>query len=421
MRSDSTSDDWAAATDPATPARVSVAMESAQSGDTVCFREGTYDPGVVSGAFDTPAYHPANSGSAEDPIVFRSYTGESVTILEAAGPDHPSGTQPSIGVERGAYVVWAGFTLQRNRHNGTEASSIVRFELAEHVTIRECDISGGAPQLDPLNAALIVVSNSRDVSIHHNRLHDIVGADGVEALGTSAIMVYGDESIFVHHNEIHDVEQGVQFQDSPNRLHVFLNHIYRCDGPAIQGSPGVDGSTDFLIYQNLIRECSTGLYSPDPPGLTHRVLFYNNTLIDVGTLAVLSKPTVLTHRDAEVFNNIVANGGTPSRFVSYEAPPASPRFADHNTFFGGGTWRLDSIDYGTLAEWQAATGFDQRSLDEDPQFVDPSGDHPESFRLQASSPAGGGGIDRNDIDGDGNRSESIPMGVFITGAEQVGR
>jgi hypothetical protein len=54
----------------------------------------------------------------------------------------------------------------------------------------------------------------------------------------------------------------------------------------------------------------------------------------------------------------------------------------------------------------------------DPGFVDAAS---EDLRLGPSSPCIGIGVDEADIDGDGDSSESIPAGAYVSGNESIGR
>lgn len=57
------------------------AMSNASAGETVYFRQGTYDPGRPA-SYSTPGMAPANSGSADNEIIFACYTGETCIIKD---------------------------------------------------------------------------------------------------------------------------------------------------------------------------------------------------------------------------------------------------------------------------------------------------------------------------------------------------
>lgn len=81
----SVSTNWSAAQNIASPCTPQTAMANAMAGDTVYFRGGTYElgPSTFDGQSD-PGYHstlePANSGTVQNPIIFKAYPDE-VPIL----------------------------------------------------------------------------------------------------------------------------------------------------------------------------------------------------------------------------------------------------------------------------------------------------------------------------------------------------
>ncbi|HDD72741.1 MAG TPA: hypothetical protein ENG00_01460 [Candidatus Aenigmarchaeota archaeon] len=72
---------------------------------------------------------------------------------------------------------------------------------------------------------------------------------------------------------------------------------------------------------------------------------------------------------------------------------------------------------GDLSDWQNQTGFDKKSIEINPLFANPEA---HNFHLQPSSPCLNTGIDRQDHDNDGNTTERINMGCYITGNETIG-
>ena len=62
------------------PWSIRAAMSNAQPGDTIHFRGGTYQAGQSVYNVNNSFYFPARSGTAENPIVFRAYEGETPVI-----------------------------------------------------------------------------------------------------------------------------------------------------------------------------------------------------------------------------------------------------------------------------------------------------------------------------------------------------
>jgi hypothetical protein len=101
---------------------VQYAVESAQPGDTVCFRGGIYPP--------EEAIHISQSGTAEDLIVFIAYPGERA-ILDGGG----TVTEMFIFEQHASYLRLSGFTLQNFTIWGIELSGENRFVQFDHLEI----------------------------------------------------------------------------------------------------------------------------------------------------------------------------------------------------------------------------------------------------------------------------------------------
>lgn len=419
----SPSEDWEAAVDIATPCTPLTAMANAQAGDTVCFRGGVYNPPEPP-SFGLPAYNPAHSGTAAQPITFAAYPGEEALITDAPGPP-PAGTNPAIGAFRADYIIWNGFTLRRTLDTGIEASAIVYFEEANHVVLTNCDAAGVALHQDHTNGVLIMVLHSTHVSIHNNRLHDMRGAENpIEAtLNTGAMYIFDQEEIHITNNDIYNVYNAIQFKVDPNRIFAHHNHIWNCQNAAVFAIPETTGNTTFHISQNVIHDCPIALLSPDPPAVSHDLRFFNNSIYNSGPgmLAFIGSSSYQTHREAQVFNNILSADGDGSIFVRYTDGIGQPSYANHNTFHGSGQFFINyEQSFDELAAWTTATGHDADSITSDPLFVTPGGSLPEDYQLELTSPALTAGIDRQDHDNDGDTNEAIPMGAYIRGDEIIG-
>jgi hypothetical protein len=107
-------------------------------------------------------------------------------------------------------------------------------------------------------------------------------------------------------------------------------------------------------------------------------VFYEN---NYGILTDTGNPTIIAH------NNIWF--GSPSDTWFYVSIQAGTYRGDNNIFFGAANgWLVGEALTGSLAQWQASSGQDVRSLSTDPLFVSTS-----DFRLQRSSPAIDAGVD----------------------------
>jgi len=98
------------------------AMDSAQPGDTVCFREGNY---VVE-----DAVHVTQSGTAEAPIVFIAYPGER-PILDGGGKVGDL----IILNQHASYLRISGFTLRNFNSWGVDLNGENRYIQLDHLTV----------------------------------------------------------------------------------------------------------------------------------------------------------------------------------------------------------------------------------------------------------------------------------------------
>ena len=79
-------------------------------------------------------------------------------------------------------------------------------------------------------------------------------------------------------------------------------------------------------------------------------------------------------------------------------------------------WTLNNRGVGGLEAWQGL-GYGEGSMVAEPGFENAgAGD----YRLTSDSAARTIGIDFEDLDGDGDTSETIPAGAFVIGDEIVG-
>lgn len=403
------------------------AMAGAMPGDTVYFREGTYEPGEGPG-YNHPAMNPARSGTALARIIFKAYPGETPIIKESTRSDSPSGTTASIGIYQRDYITWDGFTLVRDKDNGIQAIALIWIETANYGEIVNCDISG-RPHRDQYNGGLIHILNSTSyISIHNNRLHGMSCASdtlSANCINTTAIWVFGRDNTYIYNNDIYDNVNAISWKDSPNYVYIYNNHFWNNSRSVINAlaqSVGGD-STDFHVHNNLIRN-SPFFSSPDAATTWYNLKLYNNTVynpvasyvtmegIEIGTSGTN------TSRNAEIYNNILSFSNTNARFVSYWNREDKPAVADYNLFYNANgqavLWRYAGTNYIALSSYVTSTGstLDTHSITSNPLFVNAGGTSPDDYRLQATSPALNTGIDRQDFDNDGNTTESIDMGAY---------
>jgi len=412
--------DWANCGPPAKSGTAAcswqTAMANVVAGDTVYFRGGIYEPGAAK-PYGEPVMHPpyGRSGTADNPIIFTNYPGETPIIHEPLGTGvaPQNNTGPAIGCYQNDYVNWDGFTIVRDKDNGYQASSVVKFELSNYCAITNSDIIG-RPQLDQYNGALISIVQSRYIYIHNNKLHGkSCGLPSYSGcVNATAIWSFDFDHVYIHNNDVYDNNNCISTKIGTSNLYIYSNHLWNCPRSGINYGPQNDGTTDTYIYQNVIRNSGPALYAPDPVGLYYNLIFYNNTIYNSGanTLAIIGNGVYTNARDPEIFNNIISVGAS-SNFVRYGDGEDKPAYANYNDFFGSGTWSVAySAAYDNISDWRSAMNLDMDSITSDPLFVNAGGENPEDYKLQATSPAkiGRGG------------SYASVMGAYITGNEDIG-
>jgi len=223
------SSNWSSCSNISTPCNWSIGVNNAVAGDFVYFRGGTYEPGNgTSLLYQYPQMNPANSGTSGNPITFKGYPGETALINEAFDDAQLSGTQAVIGSYQRDYIVWDGFTLERNLDTGYGASSMVRFDSANNVSIINSDLIG-RPHLDSTNGVLISVVNSANVSIYNNKLHGMsCGNSSSSCVNAGGMWIFGDGQVYVYNNDIYDNVNGIQMKVDPSYVYVYNNNIWDC-------------------------------------------------------------------------------------------------------------------------------------------------------------------------------------------------
>jgi hypothetical protein len=134
------------------------------------------------------------------------------------------------------------------------------------------------------------------------------------------------------------------------------------------------------------------------------------------------------HRDVEMYSNIFYNV-TQKNLGTGTGGDIHPFYVDYNAYFPNTQWTVNfswggnPITYSSLPDWQMGlggcpgTGNDCNSLTLDPLFQDPAN---HDYHLRGNSPYLARGIDRQDHDSDGNTTERINLGAYITGVEIIG-
>lgn len=303
---------------------------------------------------------------------------------------------------------------------------------------------------------------------------DDTGAFGIEtATGTGAIirdnLIYenrigiygGNTNVIIQGNEVHSNSTGIEYFHWTNIVdnHVYNNHIGIDAEGEVRGNTvhsnhwGIYSSgyiIDNHVYDNTIgvvtgkygysQAVNNRIYSNQVGIEASNGLLENNLVYANAELAIhLTGPNVqvrnntihqpvgdgvaISQRGAQLYNNIISVGEGTALIVS--EPGTEGLQSNFNLIHLGFHPNAQAAFWNgqtqhTLADWIAASGFDARSLQADPMFVDPAstdgvlgydaaadfdGGSDDDFHLQPHSPA----IDRGhswygaEVDRDGNR------------------
>jgi len=275
--------------------------------------------------------------------------------------------------------------------------------------IENSDFGGGGPHIN--QGAVIMLdttgSNYNGV-IRNNHIHH--SAWGESNANGAAIIMY-NTSVTIENNEFYDNwTADIVPKDSGNqsgRTTYIRRNVFRSS--SIYGnSTGVYLSTQdqdvdgYEIHNNIFIGKGTGVYSVNPsPGLT---LVYNNTFVNCDRDIY----TWNSGSPINSYNNLFyhANGGQRFYWFDGGSPGAQTR-AEFNVYYSSsGTtyWNKSS----SITSWQGY-GLDANALySNNPNFVNPGGTTPESFKRSSYA------------ENMSNSPYGVHAGAYETGNEIIG-
>lgn len=400
------------------------AVATAQAGDTVLVHAGTY---VDEESTYYSGFTPAASGQPGNPIVFRSEP------RHAAVLQSKDDFSVALSVYTKSHVIIDGFRVE-----GT-----LKVEQSDHVTLENNELTGGTLEGDDVSLHWgLALHTANHCLVRNNLAHQMKPDLGNAGINSAAIMVFGDSQHNVIENNEADasgriVRSAFGSKAGPS-CNLWRRNIARNAVAGYLGKTGTGQETpveDNVFYQNISidNESAFELY-----GYTQRFQIYNNTAIGG---AEFVHAAWADNGDARVFNNVAVWGGQPAPDYSGDpegtvyywdgyainAVPSASEFgplfahAARNCYTGFGRLaylEAAALGYEQLSDWQNQTGFDQGSVYADPGFVDLAN---EDLHLATTSPCSAIGVDEADLDGDGDTTEAIPAGVYVSGNETIGR
>lgn len=272
------------------------AADTAQPGDTVYVRAGTYEEHVLIQI----------SASAAAPVLFTAYDDEEV-VLEGQNVTLPD---------------WGGLLWVRD---------------ASHVTVSGFRVQHAGPYE---NNAGIFVTGSQHVVVEHNQTYDTV---------SSGIGVWSSEDVVVRHNEIelacNDGSQECLTIGATDGFEVAYNEIHH-GGPGNHGGEGIDtkdGAANGRVYGNVVHHITRlGIYVDAWDEHTHDIDVFGNLVYacEANGFAVANENGGLLER-IRVFNNVAYENTVGLTVADWGVDGASHDMTDieivNNTFVRNGS------------------------------------------------------------------------------------
>jgi len=397
--------------------------EAARAGDVVIIREGTYHTTESSNHRLRPLYTPANSGNAVDGyITFKGVGG--VILTSPTDNDHTTGEAIFGTDDSHSYIKFDGFTVNQEDINWRVSSGVVNI-WGNYITISNCDIKGiytVFPNGDIHNAIFLGGGQPlHDIIIENNKLHGITGSS---SRNDAVITVYETGNIEIRNNEIYDSFTGIHLKRSQgyyiDNVNIHHNLFYNNSGESIVLKAPIGGKA----YQNIIRDGDNAInffnYLDNNPNRPANFFVVNNVFDELEKAVYFKGGVNCPNMDSNHFkNNIATNAGEIVCNEQCPDPndvqPDSVDF-DYNMYFQFTDFaNTNPFDFST---WRTTYNQDSNSMvNVDPEYFDEASD---DFRLSPGSPARDRGPDILDLDNDGNTTELINLGAYVTGDEIIG-
>lgn len=386
--------------------------EAAQAGDTVIVMPGSYDSNQGTASRAIPIYNPTNSGAPGQPITIRA---EGVVYLSSStgGPG-----EPIIGTYDRQHIVWDGFTINEIDVRTTADTGPVVVWQSDNVIVQNLNIQGKTINWGD-NHNSIRIEYASNVLVRNNNLHQNRGASN--AFNGSAIMLYDSRDVVIEHNKIYDSQGGIfvkgAYGGTPNHnITIRYNWLHDLTVGISNGIVN-DAGRGFgaRIYQNVIERTSSAIsfigYNGSTPA---NIDVVNNTIYDSGNGFYL-KPDTAGYDDIVFCNNLVVNGNLGIQ--GEDIRDVSGTTFSHNLYSAvGALARIAYTNY-SFSSWRSSFNQDVTgSMESDPMFSSAAnGD----YRLRTGSPAIDSGQDVLNLTGNGINT-TINMGAYLTGDEIIG-
>lgn len=389
-----TGDDNNPGTEALPLATLQKAVDSAEPGNVILVREGTYNQSVHFGS--------SNSGTAGQYITLAAYPGEEV-ILDGTGVTVPEAiTISGLILIESDYIRVSGFTVQDV--TGTDEEMGISTEYGSHLVIdNNHTIRTASAGIGLWHATSVIVRNNRVQDARTTGTQECLSVAGTTQFELSYNEVWntqtwsqecegidvkgGSSHGKVVKNVAHDLPHQCFYVDGysthTHHIDLYANVAYNCSMGIVLTSEREALLEHVRVFDNLIHDNHfIGIGFPAWPGSLNtgsisNIEIFNNT-IDNRRVPYPGNPTGLLFKypsisDITVKNNIIATNGVAFTFET----SVTNLVVDHNL-----------IDADTIST--GMPGFaDPHLVQGDPLFVDFAAD---DYHLSATSPA----IDQGD-------------------------
>jgi len=336
------------------------AASMATAGVTVFIKQGTYNERLV----------PVNSGTAEGPITFTSYPGDSVTI-DGEGMRDPTLLSGLIYVDGLKYIkisglrvlnsATAGIQVKNSSHVAIENNYIdnsydmgIKVHACDNIIVEANEVVRGCMHND-LEECLSV-STTTFIEIRNNRVHEgrTIGID----------VKYGSSNAIVSKNEVYNQIGAIGIYIEAWTVHEFnidvhdnLSHDNQI-GFAVTSEMGglIEAVTMHhnIAYRNQQRGIAVVGWGGGQIHPVKNINVYENTIFENGFGVEIGGYTGTTLDSIKVYNNLIYhNKNAGVRITRYDGPSGEYLMQNieiiNNTIYGNGTlgngWDADNAGF----------------------------------------------------------------------------
>lgn len=423
------------------PYTLAQALQLAQPGWRVSCGPGEY-LGVNTNS-NSPAMRIATNGTENNPIIFfaQNYAALSTTgrsILRHNGTQQGYGC-PVLGLNTGHH--WYGFYITESlAPTHPDTGPVVCSGKYNRISYFRIDRGATTWPMVENNHAAIRFEGSgcqnnlvSDCWIENYSRENALGSEqGIQLFSPQGSNITTSTGrITIENCYFDNVETALTSKGAGFTRPILGGIIFRRN--LVRGSrfANVVGAVNFMdtsgelgrnqVYQNIQVGGHYHVICMSQAGYPHRNIdVINNTLIN----AIINREREGIHTATggagsngsgwRIHNNI-KTGTTPLFNFAYDGQSdVAVQSRSHNLSFGHTRWGfVDSRGTGTqsLAQWQAATAYDDFSLESDPQLVSSVWGNANLGRLQQASPARNAAIDLLNLNGNGT-SATCNMGAY---------